>query len=255
MFPLKDKVVILTGASQGIGAKLAALLLLKGAKLSLAARDETLLRQVAGSSDSLVCSGDLTEASTRTCVIEQTLQRWGRIDVLINNAGRGSYYSLAESSESETRAVFDLNFFAPLALTQLAIPHLEKTRGSLVNVSSMAGQINLPWMSVYSASKSALSSLTAGERVEFRRRGIHVMGVFPGYIDTEFQSHAPGPRPPSQVARARRFAVSAEVCATAIVRGLELQKTSVVTPSWGWLLVWGNRLMPGIVEKRLGSLQ
>ena len=81
------------------------------------------------------------------------------------------------------------------------------------------------------------------------------MGVFPGYIDTEFQSHAPGPRPPSQVARARRFAVSAEVCAMAIVRGLELQKTSVVTPSWGWLLVWGNRLMPGIVEKRLGSLQ
>jgi short-subunit dehydrogenase len=255
MLSLAEKVVIITGASHGIGAQLAQALKLKGAKLALAARDGALLRQVAGGTEAVISPGDLTEESARTLLIRRTLERWGRIDVLINNAGRGSYYSLAETSLSEARALFELNFFAPLALTQLALPHLERTRGSIVNVGSIAGQITLPWMATYSASKFAVTSLTTSERAEFGRRGIHVMGVFPGYVNTEFQSHAPGPRPPAYVVRNRRFAVSAEACAATIVRGIETRKRTVVTPSAGWLLVWANRFFPGLVESRLGSLQ
>ena len=256
MFSFAEKVVIITGASQGIGAQLAQILKQKGAKLALSARDETRLRQVAGGTDAVISAGDLTEETARTLLIGRTVERWGRIDVLINNAGRGSYYSLAEGPVDEARAVFELNLFAPLALTQLALPHLERTRGSIVNVGSIAGQITLPWMAIYSASKFAISSLTVSERAEFGRRGIHVMGVFPGYVDTEFQTHAPGPRPPAYVvASNRRFAVSAEVCAAAIVRGIEGRKR-YRGDSLDWVAAGvGEPLFPGLVEARLGSLQ
>lgn len=253
--------MIITGASQGIGARLAQALSRKGAKLALAARDDARLREVAkaagaaGASDAVISPGDLTEESARALLISRTLERWGRIDVLVNNAGQGSYYSLAEIPENQTRSLFELNFFAPLALTQLALPHLERTRGSIVNVGSIAGHLNLPWMAIYSASKFAITSLTMSQRAEFRQRGIHVMGVFPGYVDTEFQAHVAGPRPPLFVARGRRFAVSAEVCAAAIVRGIESRKNNVVTPAAGWLLIWANRFFPGFLEARLRSLQ
>jgi short-subunit dehydrogenase len=255
MYSLAEKVVIITGASQGIGAQLAQQLHRKGAKLSLAARNEELLRQVAAGTEAVISAGDLTEETARAQLIDRTVERWGRIDVLINNAGRGSYYKLAETSLSESRALFDLNFTVPLALAQLALPYLERTRGSIVNVGSIAGLVSLPWMGIYSATKFAVTSLTIGERAEFGRRGVHVMGVYPGYVDTEFQAHAPGPRPPGYVVQSRRFAVSAEVCAASIVRGLEARKNSVVTPAAGWLLIWANRIFPGLVESRLGSLQ
>jgi short-subunit dehydrogenase len=255
MNSLEDKVAIVTGASHGIGARLAEGLHAKGARLVLAARDAERLQQVAGATGATIVAGDLTHESSRSRLIETTLDRQGRIDILINNAGRGSYYSLAEAPAEEARALFDLNYFAPLELTRLALPHLERTRGSVVNVSSIAGQISLPWMPLYSSAKFALSSLTTSQRAEFAKAGIHVMGVYPGYIDTEFQAHAPGPRPPGYVARSRRFAISAERCAADIVRGLELRRNSVVTPRIGWVLVWASRLFPGIVEARLASLQ
>jgi short-subunit dehydrogenase len=151
----------------------------------------------------------------------------------------------------EARAVFDLNFFAPLALTQLATPFLRQTRGTVVNVSSIGGQISLPWLPVYSASKFALAAVTSAQRTELRREGIHVMGVFPGYVDTDFQANAPGPRPPERLVRYKRFAISAEECATAIVRGIARRKRTVVAPRSGWALVWAGRLFPSFVEAQM----
>ena len=187
-------------------------------------------------------------------MIAKTLERCGRIDILINNAGRGSYYPVSTTPLEEARAVFDLNFFAPLALAQLATPHLRKTRGTIVNVSSIAGQIPLPWLPVYSASKFALASITSTQRNELRRDGVHVMGVFPGYVDTGFQAHAGGTRPPDRVVQGKRFAVSAADCAEAIVSGIEQRKTMVVTPRSGWPLMLLHRMLPAMVESRLGAV-
>ncbi len=161
------------------------------------------------------------------------MERRGRIDVLINNAGRGSYYPGSTTPIDEARAVFDLNFFAPLALAQLAIPHLRAARGALVNISSIAGQIPLPWLPVYSASKAALASITATQRMELRRDGVHVMGVFPGYVDTGFQANAPGPRPPERVVQGKRFSVSAaDLRRRRIVRGIEEDRRRDGGDSW-----------------------
>jgi short-subunit dehydrogenase len=244
------KVVIITGASEGIGARLTEILRRRGAQLSIAARNEQKLREIGGN-DSLIIAGDLTTETVRAALIAKTVERRGRIDILINNAGRGSYYSVSATPMDEARAVFDLNFFVPLALTQLATPYLKQTRGSVVNVNSIAGLIALPWLSVYSASKFALAGITASQRAEFRSSGVHVMGVFPGYVDTEFQAHAPGPRPPERLAWGRRFAIPAGQCAQAIVTGIERRSRMVVTPRAGWLLVWLNRFFPALVESRL----
>jgi short-subunit dehydrogenase len=250
MYSLKDKVVIVTGASEGIGARLATVLQKRGARLSLAARNAARLATVATPGD-LVVPGDLTDDSVRSALVEQTVSRWGRIDVLINNAGRGSYYTASTAPLEEARAVFELNFFAPLALAQLAAPYLRRTGGTLVNVSSIAGQVSLPWLPVYSASKFALAAITSAQRTELKRGGVHVMGVFPGYVDTDFQAHAPGPRPPDLIVQGKRFAVSAGECAEAIVDGIAHRKRMVVTPRAGWLLVWANRFFPSFVESRM----
>jgi short-subunit dehydrogenase len=250
LYSLSNKVVIVTGASEGIGAHVAAELQKRGALLALIARNREKLSAIARPLD-LGIAGDLTDAGVRAELIEKTMERWGRIDVLINNAGRGSYYSACETPMDEARAVFELNFFAALDLVRLAAPHIRKTRGTIVNVSSIAGQISLPWLPVYSASKFALAAITSAQRTELARDGVNVMGVFPGYVDTDFQAHAEGPRPPARVVQSRRFAVSAQQCAEAIVEGIERRRSSVVTPKLGWALVLAHRLLPGFIESRL----
>jgi short-subunit dehydrogenase len=248
--PFNGKIVIVTGASEGIGACLVTALQKSGARVCLTARNEARLIVAARSGD-LVVPGDITADSVRAAVVAKSIEHFGQIDILINNAGRGSYYSASATPVDEARAVFELNFFAPLALSQLALPHVRKTGGTVVNVSSIAGQISLPWLPVYSASKFALAAITSAQRTEFKKRGVHVMGVFPGYVNTDFQAHAIGPRPPERVEKARKFAVSAEECAAAILDGIAHRRRTVVTPRTGWLLVWANRLVPSFIESQL----
>jgi short-subunit dehydrogenase len=253
MDSLEGKVVIITGASEGIGACLTSALRKRGARLTLVARNGLKLQSMAGPDD-LVVAGDLTDDSVRTVVIANTIERRGRIDVLINNAGRGTYYSATTTPLVEARALFELNFFAPFSLVQLAAHELRKTRGTIVNVSSIAGQISLPWLPVYSASKFALTAITSAQRSELSGDGVNVIGVFPGYVDTDFQTHALGPRPPARVVRGKWLAISAEGCAEAIVQGITHRKQMVVTPRIGWLMVWANRFLPGFVESSMGRI-
>jgi short-subunit dehydrogenase len=251
MDSLQGKVVIVTGATQGIGARLVTTLRKRGALLALVARNEAGLRAIASPND-LVLACDLTQDTGRAAIVEKTAERWGRLDVLINNAGRGSYYSPTASPLEDARSLFDLNFFAPFHLAQLAAPWLRQTKGTIVNVSSIAGQISLPWLPVYSASKFALASITSTLRIELRRQGVNVISVFPGYVDTDFQSHSAGSAPPAVIVKGKRFAVTAVECAEAIVRGIEQRRRVVVTPRIGWILVWFNRLFPGLMESQLG---
>jgi short-subunit dehydrogenase len=250
MYSLDRKVVIVTGASEGIGAEIANLLRARGCQLVLAARDEAKLR-VVGGEEACIVAGDLTREDARARVIDAAFQRFGRIDVLINNAGRGLYGAVSKAPIEEARALFELNFFAPLHLSQLAAPALRDSRGVIVNVSSIAGQISLPWMPIYSATKFALASLSSSQRTEMRRDGVRVISVFPGYVDTAFQQNAAGDPPPPNIVKGKRFAVSAKKCAEAIVAGIERGRRNVVTPRVGWLLIWANRLFPGLVESNM----
>jgi len=253
MESLQNKVVIVTGASEGVGACLTTLLRKRGAHLALVARREDKLRGVAGPDD-LILPCDLVQDAGRSAIVDKTVERWGRVDALINNAGRGSYYSATETPLDDARGLFDLNFFAPFHLAQLAAPWLKKSKGTLVNVSSIGGQMTLPWLPLYCSSKFALTSLSSSQRTDLGRHGVNVMTVFPGYVDTDFQANASGGAPPGRIAEGKRFAVTPMECAEAIVRGIEQRRREVVTPRIGWVLVWLNRMFPSIMESRMGAM-
>jgi len=251
---LEGKVALITGASEGIGAACAAEFARAGARLSLTARSEAGLR-AAGKADSLLTPGDITSEETRRAVVERTLERFGAIDILINNAGAGLYRPSWSTPMEESRQLMELNFFALLGMTQRVVPHMRGRRsGVIVNVGSIAGKVPLPWLTLYSASKFAVGALTEGLRMELRRDGVRTMIVCPGYVQTSFQKNAKSGQAPPKIRDARKHAILPETAATAIRRGVERDARTVVTPRSGWLFVLAMRLLPSFVEARLADL-
>jgi short-subunit dehydrogenase len=250
---IDGKVAIITGASEGIGAACAAELARYGARLSLTARSEEALHKAAPGA--LVTPGDITLEATRRAVVERTLDRYGAIDVLINCAGAGLYLPAWEAPMEEARRLMELNFFALLGMTQLVAAHMRaRGQGSIVNVGSIAGKVTLPWLTLYSASKSAVGALTEGLRMELRRDGVRTMLVCPGYVKTNFQRNALAGQPPARVLQGRVFAIDAAECATAIRRGIERDARTIVTPRSCWFLAALARVFPALVEERLAKV-
>ena len=251
---IEGKVVLITGAIEGIGAACAAEFAASGARLALVSRNEEKLRRAAPK-DALILPGDVTSDSDRSRVVEGAIAHYGAIDILVNNAGAGLYQPSWEMPVDQARALMELNFFAPLALTQLAVAHMRERRsGMIVNVGSIAGKVPLPWMSMYSVSKYALGALTECQRMELKRDGIHTLIVCPGYVQTGFQNNARYGQPPERVVRSKRFAITAETCARAIRHGVEREARTIVTPRAGWLFVIAMRLFPSLVEAQMAAM-
>jgi short-subunit dehydrogenase len=249
-----NKVVVITGASEGIGAACASAFRRRGALLSLTARSQQRLEQVGGS-EALITPGDLRDERTRAALIDRTLTRYGRIDILINNAGVGLYQPAHSADQAAVRAMFELNIFAPLDLIQRAVPHMKRSGGgAIVNVGSIGGKVTLPWFTLYSATKYALGSITDGLRMELRREGIHAMTVCPGYVKTGFQRHVLSGRPPDLSGLGRKWAISPEQCAEDIARGLERNARTVVSPKSGWLLIALARMFPATFDSHLEKI-
>ncbi|MCP5115050.1 MAG: SDR family NAD(P)-dependent oxidoreductase, partial [bacterium] len=222
----------------------------RGANLSLIARSEDKLRKVGGS-DAVITAGDLTDDSVRRQSIEATVERFSSLDILINNAGIGLYAPTWEAPMEDVRRMTELNLFVPLEMIQLAVPHIEKQGGAIVNVGSIAGKVTLPWLTLYSMTKYGLGSLTDGLRMELKEKGIHTINVCPGYVKTRFQEHVLTGRVPPSIQRSKKFAITAEQCAEAIAKGVERDSRTVMTPGAGWMLVVLERLFPSIVDWQL----
>ena len=251
---IPGKVVLITGASEGIGAACAAEFAAAGAKVALASRSPERLR-AAAPQGAFLAPGDLTIPEDRARMVQSTVDHYGAIDILINNAGVGIYQPSWEMPMEEARYLMEVNFFAPLAMTQLVVPHMRPRRsGMIVNVWSIAGKMVLPWMTIYSVSKYALGALTEGQRMELKRAGIHSMIVCPGYVQTNFQKNVRFGKTPPKVQSARRYAITAEECASAIRQGVEREARTVVTPRICWLLVLAMRVLPGLVEGRMTEM-
>jgi len=252
---IDQKVVVITGASEGIGAACAEAFRRRGARLALIARSKDKLERVAGS-DAFAFAGDLTLEGDRSRFVDATLARYGQIDILINNAGVGLYSPSWQAPMSEVRKMYELNLFAALGMIQLVTPHMRaRSSGFIVNVGSIAGKVTLPWLTLYSASKYALGSLTDGLRMELKKDGIQAMTVCPGYVSTGFQSHILMGQVPSSVQSSNLFRITAEQCAEAIARGVESDSRTVVTPRFaGWMFVILERLFPSFVDSRLEAM-
>jgi short-subunit dehydrogenase len=182
--------ILVTGASAGIGLELAKLLTQGPHRLVLTARGSSLSRfadaGIVPNERIMLLPLDITIEEERCAAVRAVEERWGGIDVLVNNCGV-SYRSVAEHvTETERQAQFDTNFFGPMGLTQLVLPHMRAQRyGRIINVSSVGGMTAMPTMSIYSASKFALEGASEALWYEVRPFGIHVSLVRPGFINSD----------------------------------------------------------------------
>lgn len=253
---LRDKVILITGASGGIGAACARELERRGARLALMARNGEALASVCGAG-ALRIAGDVTKEEDRQSAVAETVARFGRLDVLVNNAGVGLYRPTAEVDMDAVRAMFELNLFGAVRLVQLALPHMRRNegrpRGVIVNMGSIAGMLPLPWFTLYSSSKFALLGFNEALRIELRHEGIGVMLMCPGYVKSGFQDNALSGRPPDRLWRMKRFATDVDAVAVALARGLERNRKRVIVPRLGWLAAWRN-VFSGPIDAILAHL-
>jgi len=166
-------------------------------------------------------SGDITSEEVPRNLVERTLQRYGRIDALVNNAAVGLYALPSEVDIELFSRLLSVNVIALLRLTQLVIPAMrDQGAGTIVNIGSVGGNVALPWAAAYCASKYAVHCITDSLRRELRRDGIRVMKICPGIVSTDFRRHVLQGAAPASVA-SLRFVVSAESVAAAVLKGVE----------------------------------
>lgn len=184
---------LITGVSSGLGKAMAFYFAERGITVIGVSRSEPVdlpeaIRWI---------GADITKPEDRARLVEQVSSiTGGGLDILINNAGKGIYATWEEMDEAELREVFELDFFAPVALTKSLLPLLASARGSVINISSAAGRIWVPCMGAYCAAKAALAMFSNSLRQEIRKHKIHVLDVAPGQINTGFSSRSCGSRKP-----------------------------------------------------------
>ncbi len=189
-YDLKDRVVLITGASGGIGRACAVEYHRAGARVVATARSldklEALAAEIGG--DRIAAFPlDVTKPAEREAAVRFVEERFGPVEVLVNNAGWASFSSVACTPPEHIEQMVQLNFVGPIALTQMVLPRmLSRRSGQIVNISSVVGNQTIPRMSIYSATKAALTSLSTGLRMELRGSGVDVINVAPGSTNTDF---------------------------------------------------------------------
>ncbi len=251
------KVALVTGASSGIGRACAVRFAELGCRLILTARNRERLEALAGDlqpAESAVVPADLNSPAEIANLAARSLERFGCVDFVVNNAGVGLYAPVHRSEADDVRRLFELNFFAPVELVRRLAPSIP-VGGAVVNVSSIGGKVPLPWQGIYSASKYALNAYSDVLRIELEHSGIQVLSVCPGYVDTPFREHAlRGEIPPAVQAGRKRYMLSAEECADEIIKGLRRGRRNIVRPRSGWGLVLATRLFPWLVFRRMSKM-
>src|ERR1700733_7195756 len=250
---LSGKVVGITGASMGIGQAIAKIFADRGASVVLLSRDaertEAARARIGHADRTLALACDVRNREEIDRVVGLTLHHFKRIDVWINNAGHGILDSIANVDMAAVRETFDTNFFGALEAMQAVIPVMkQQSAGTIINISSVAGHIPLPFHAVYSATKFAMNAIGKGARIELKTSGINVMTVCPGYVRTAFGANAFKGTEQKQVRPASVRGISAERVARAVVRGYLKGKREVVVPWTMHPVIKVYQLFPGIVE-------
>ncbi len=232
MIDLRNKVVIVTGASSGIGAALGQALSGEGARVALAARRLDRLQEVAGkcTSEVLILPADLTLESDRKMVVQKTLDRWGRIDILVNNAGSGMYGHFLDAGEADWRQIFEINLFSLVFMTRAVLPVMQtQGSGTIVNMASIGGLIaHSEKVTPYVASKHAVVGFSRGLARDLAGTGIRVLAVCPHLTATEFFASSPGAREMAPVVdQYRSFMDSPEEVARGIMSQLGSERVVV----------------------------
>ena len=249
------QVVWITGASSGIGEALAYAFAREGARLVLSSRRgdelERVRRACAQPDDHDVLPLDLTRSDTFPAAVAEVLARCGRIDVLVNNGGVAQRALVKDALPEVERALMEVDYFGPVALTKSALPSmLARGAGRVVVVSSVMGYVGLPGRSTYAAAKHALHGYFDSLRAEVWRDGVKITLVCPGYVKTAVSDNALGPRG-EQHSRSDRWhqrGLSAEKCAAAIVRGVARDRGEIYVGREA-VAIWLMRLAPWLLSR------
>src|SRR6202030_2720427 len=226
---LAGKFVMVTGAPMGIGEAIARIFADGGASVVLLSRDaeraEAARGRIGHSERTLGLACDVRNREEIDRVVGLTLHHFQRIDVWINNAGHGILDSVANVDMGAVRETFETNFFGAVEAMQAVMPVMKQQgSGTIINVSSVAGHVPLPFHAVYSATKFALNAIGKAARIELKTSGINVMTVCPGYVRTAFGANALKGKEQKQVRPARVRGIGAERVARAVLRGYRKQK-------------------------------
>jgi short-subunit dehydrogenase len=250
---LSGKVVVITGASMGIGEAIAKIFADGGASVVLLSRDaeraEAARGRVGHTDRTLGLACDVRNREEIDRVLGLTLHYFKRVDIWINNAGHGILDSVANVDMAACRETFETNFFGTVEAMQAVIPVMKQQgSGTMINVSSVAGHIPIPFHAVYSATKFAMNAIGKAARIELKSSGINVMTVCPGYVRTAFGANTIKGKEQKQVRPARVRGITAERVAKAVLRGYLKHKREVVVPWTMHPMIKLYQLFPGLVE-------
>jgi len=256
---LGGKVVVITGASMGIGEALAKLFVENGANVVLLSRDssraEMARTRIGFPERTAAFACDVRHSEEIDRVIALTLHHFKRIDIWINNAGHGLLDSVSQMNMAACHDLFETNFFGAVSAIQKVVPIMQQQGGgTIINVSSVAGHIPLPFHAAYSASKFALNAIGKGARVEFKNDGIHVLTVCPGYVQTAFSQNAVQGNDLKKVRPNSVKGISAERVARATLQGYLKRKREVIVPWTMHIPVKLYQLFPGLVEWAMAKM-
>ncbi|HUL56467.1 MAG TPA: SDR family oxidoreductase [Usitatibacter sp.] len=254
---MKDNVVIVTGASKGIGAELARQLAAKGARLVLAARNETELEAVAAECRKLGANvvairADVTVERDCQALVAGAVLAFGRLDTLVNNAGATMWARFEDIDDvSILERIMQVNYMGAVYCTHHALPHLKQSKGRIVGISSLAGKVGVPTRTGYSAAKHAMAGFFDSLRIELDDSGVTVTMIYPGFVATGIRENATGPDgKPILVSPVKEGEVmGVEECARLIVRAVERRDREVVMTARGKMGQWLKLVAPSLVDR------
>ncbi|ATP57004.1 short chain dehydrogenase [Pedobacter ginsengisoli] len=253
----KNKVVIITGASSGIGKACAEEFARRGANLVLGARQYVTLCEITADLEArygiraIAVQADVSKEEECEVLVKQALITFSRIDILINNAGLSMRALFDELDLSVLKNLMDVNFWGTVYCTKYALPEILKTKGSIIGVSSIAGYRGLPGRTGYSASKFAMNGFMESLRTELLKTGVHVMVACPGFTASNIRVTALAKDGAShgETSMEEGKMMTAEEVATRIVDGIAARKRTLVMTGQGKLTVWINKLLPALADK------
>ncbi|HEU5400626.1 MAG TPA: SDR family NAD(P)-dependent oxidoreductase [Terriglobales bacterium] len=253
---LQGKVVVVTGASMGIGEAIAKVFAEDGAKVVLSSRSREHLEAararigVPDRTTAVIC--DVSDPSQAKALLQTTLDRFGRVDVWVNNAGFGLVDSIQRMDMNACRKMFDTNLFGAIQCTQNVIPVMrQQGSGCIINVSSVAGFIGVPYMAAYGATKHALNCISRATRAELAGTGVRVLNVCPGFVDTQFSTNAIRGTDRKKMRAANQRGISAEQVARATLRGYLGNKKELIVPWFYNLVILTYRIFPSVIENAM----
>ncbi|MFZ0946990.1 MAG: SDR family NAD(P)-dependent oxidoreductase [Candidatus Sulfotelmatobacter sp.] len=250
---LAEKIVVVTGASMGIGEAMAKIFVDHGASVVMLSRDagrvEAARGRVGHGERTLALACDVRHREEIDRAIGLTLHHFQRIDVWVNNAGHGLLDSVAQMEMAACREMFETNFFGAVAAMQAVIPVMrQQGAGTIINISSVAGHIPLPFHAAYSATKFAMNAIGKAAGVELKKDGIHVLTVCPGYVRTAFSQNVVLGNEQKKVRPNSVRGITAERVARATLQGYLKRKRELIVP---WTMYAPQKiyqLFPEIVE-------